>query len=257
LFAQVQILMMLMLIGMMIALKRGHDCAAGLLLAVASLLRIYPVVIAGYLVVTRRWRALLYTIKFGVIGMLVTASILGIGRTLSFARLFTFLTGRHWLGVAANVSLDAFISRIFWLAVPATSVWEMVREITVAGADICVLLATVFISLAEGDEDDSQWRFSLWIVAMVLVSPTAWPHYLIFLLIPFSRLIIGSRRGLVSTRTAWLGLISAGFVFFGFYGVLTTRLHHPALSAVTAQLLVFSLAFAYIAMYSFGADIER
>jgi glycosyl transferase family 87 len=257
LFAQVQILIMLLLLGMMAALRRGHDLAAGLLLASASLLRIYPVVIAGYLVVTRRWRALLYTIMFGVIGVLVTACVLGVGRMLSFAQVYTFLTARHWLGVAANVSLNAFVSRVFWLAGPATAGWEMARKIAVAGVDILMLLATVLISLAAGDEDDSQWRFSLWVVVMVLVAPTAWPHYLIFLLIPFSRLLIESRRDRVSPKTARFGLMSAALLFVGYHGASITHIPHPALSAVTAQLLVLSLVLAYISMYSFGADLER
>ena len=110
----------------------------------------------------------------------------------------------------------------------------------VASAGILLLLVTVRVSMAEGKEDDTEWKFSLWVVAMVLLSPTAWPHYLIFLLIPFSRLVIGSRENLVSPRTAWLGLTSAAFVF----------------SCFSAQLLVVSPALAYMAMYSFGSDIE-
>ena len=98
----------------MSALRRGNDFAVGLLLAGASLLRIYPVFITGYLAVRGRWRALIYTIIFGVIGLLVTTSILGVNRTLSFARLYGFLTGPHWLGsrckrISRRVHLQAVL----------------------------------------------------------------------------------------------------------------------------------------------------
>ena len=255
--AQSQIFIMLMLTGMMSALRRGNDFAVGLLLAGASLLRIYPVFITGYLAVRGRWRALIYTIIFGVIGLLVTTSILGVNRTLSFARLYGFLTGPHWLGVAANVSLDAFISRLFWLGGSTRAGLELIRKITVAIADILLLLATVRISMGGSKDDDSEWKFSLWVVAMVLLSPTAWPHYLIFLLIPFSRLVIGSREGLLRPKTAWLGLISVAFVFLGFYLCSATRASYPDFSAVIAQLLVFASALTYVAMHSFGGDVER
>jgi len=253
--AQTQIFIMLILILMMTALRRGNDFAAGFLLAAASLLRIYPVIVTGYLAVTGRWRALIYTIILGIIGVLLTASILGVGRTLSFVELFAFLTGPHWLKIPVNVSLDAFISRMFWSAGSATAGLELARKITVVSAGILLLLATVRVSMAEGKDDDTEWKFSLWVVAMVLLSPTAWPHYLIFLLIPFSGLVIGGRKNLMSPKTAWLGLISAASVFAGFYGGATARASHLDFFALIAQLLVCSSPLAYIAICSFGSDI--
>ncbi|MBV8360641.1 MAG: DUF2029 domain-containing protein [Deltaproteobacteria bacterium] len=254
-FAQAQIFIMLMLLLMMGALRRGNDFVAGFMLAAASLLRIYPIILTGYLAVTNRRRALIYTIVFGILGLLLTASHLGIGRTLGFIKLLAFLTGPHWLGVPANVSLDAFISRMFWLAGSATAGLELARKIAVVSASMLLLLATVCISVAAGKNDDTEWKFSLWVAAMVLLSPTAWPHYLIFLLIPFSHLVIGSRKKLVSPKTARLGFISAASVFAGFYITAATHARHPDFSAVIVQLLACSSALAYIAMYSFGSDI--
>ena len=54
-FAQVQILILLMLVLAMRWLAIGREVAAGLMLALAAMLKAFPLVLALYLIITRRW----------------------------------------------------------------------------------------------------------------------------------------------------------------------------------------------------------
>ena len=65
-------------------MKRGHDPMAGGALAVATLLRAFPIAIAGYLILQLRWRALAYLAASLAIGLLLTAAFSGVHNTLSF-----------------------------------------------------------------------------------------------------------------------------------------------------------------------------
>jgi Glycosyltransferase family 87 len=57
-YGQCQFMLLLMLVLMLRSMERGWDATAGLFLALAGLLKAFPLFIGGYLLLRRRWAAL-------------------------------------------------------------------------------------------------------------------------------------------------------------------------------------------------------
>src|ERR1700687_1183494 len=83
-YAQAQAIVLLLLAVAMRSLERGKDRAAGAALAIAILLRIFPAIMFGYLLVRRRWRALGFAIACLTIGAAITIGFVGLRTALDF-----------------------------------------------------------------------------------------------------------------------------------------------------------------------------
>jgi hypothetical protein len=89
---------------------------AGLVLRIATLMRGFPLLMIGYLLLRRRWRLSAYSLMGITFSGLLTISILGLSQTLSFCNGLRFVTRSRFLAPAINISLGAFVSRIYWYA---------------------------------------------------------------------------------------------------------------------------------------------
>ncbi len=96
-FANMQIVITLLIVITIRCMKRDADRWAGLPLALATALKAYPAFLAIYLVCRGRWRTLLWTVIWGgIIGLL---TLWGVGRaSFSFVNAFGFTTARRFLG---------------------------------------------------------------------------------------------------------------------------------------------------------------
>jgi len=210
-FAQSKIPILLALVLMMRSMEHGWDRVAGLWLAFASLLRVFPLLLIGYLAIQRRWRVLLWTFIGLGIGGLVTVSLLGLNDSLSFLQGVELLTGQRWLSLHGNIALGAAVLRLFWFIAGGETGWmiDLARRLTIAAAEVALLGATIWATVGLGRENDPDWRaFSMWIVASVLLSPTAFVHYMVLFFIPFARIVAAARRSGVSLRVQWLTILS-------------------------------------------------
>src|SRR5216684_590749 len=80
-YAQNKILVLFLLAAMMRCMERRHDAAAGLILGFAGAIRGFPLLLAGYLFMQRRTRALVWTgVGLALCG-LVTVALLGVHQT--------------------------------------------------------------------------------------------------------------------------------------------------------------------------------
>jgi hypothetical protein len=211
LYAQSKIPILLLLILMMRCIEKGWNRAAGCFLAFAGLLRIFPLLLVGYLVLQRRWRVLTWTFIGLAVGSLLTVALLGTGNAVSSVSGVAFNLGRYQLSRHMNIALAAFVTRVFWFIMgqQLTSTLDSIRRLTIVAADAALLGTTIWATLKLKPCDDPDWRgLSLWIVASVLLSPTAWPHYMVLFLIVFSQIICASIHWRADVRTQWLALLS-------------------------------------------------
>ncbi|MGH7932047.1 MAG: glycosyltransferase family 87 protein [Candidatus Binataceae bacterium] len=209
-FAQCQLLVLLMLVLMMRWMARGWDARAGLILALAGLLRAFPLVIGGYLLLRRRWTACLWLSIGLAAGAALTFAIVG-PRCLDFRSGMEFARGYEFLALPVNVSVAAISSRLFWYTFgPVLSpTLETARALVVVIADLLVVVITVQATFAMNGRRDHDWRLlSLWIAAAILLSPTAWLHYMVLLFIPFAAMSAAASRGALSPRAAMTAVAS-------------------------------------------------
>jgi alpha-1,2-mannosyltransferase len=256
-YGQNKIFVLLMLALMVRWMAGGHDAPAGLILGVAVLMRGFPLLLVGYLLLRRRWRAIAYTVLGIVAGGLATIAILGLPQTLSFSHGLQTVTMPRLLAVPINVSLGAFVSRMYWYSIdPGPGLSNLVRRLLVVAAQLGVLALTVKATIKSRDSADLDWRaFSLWVVTAVLLAPTAWVHYLVLMLIPFAFMAIAAGHGRANHRAIWMAVASFLLIALS-TGGRTAFGPHPkgALAVTIAECSFVSLAMVYISAYWFASD---
>lgn len=208
-YGQSKLVLLLLLALMIRAMETGRDRAAGICLAIAGLLRIFPLLLIGYLAVQRRWRVLGYTMGALAVGAAATVALLGARTCLDFARGISLLTDVEWLDRTVNVSLGAFISRLFWYRFGLNPVAEIARRVLSAGAQAAVLGLTIRATWRLRPGTDPHWcALSMWVALSMMLSPTAWIHYQVLLLILFASMARAAANSEASARVLWISICS-------------------------------------------------
>lgn len=274
-YAQCQLLILLMLVLMMRWMERGWDAGAGLLLALAVLLRAFPLILAGYFVLRRRWTVCRW-LGFGLIaGAAATWAVVG-PRCLDFLYGARFASGYEFLALPVNVSVGAVVSRVFWYALGShlSPALNATRASLAVAAELLIFGLTVRATVARNEWPDRDWRlFSLWIVATIMLSPTAWLHYMVLLFIPFVELAAAASRGAASQRAAVMAVASYVLSLLSCLGMsCITALSSPQVQSVARgpvwrvlgpggwlvlakeECAFVALLFAYVAVYRFALD---
>jgi hypothetical protein len=257
-YAQSQAIVLLLLVLAMRSLERGMDRAAGAAIAGAVLLRIFPVTMFGYLIVRQRWRALGFALASLTLGAVITIGFVGLRTALDFRLALAFLTGSGWMIRSANVALHAFIARMFiyiagW---PLSGTLDLVRRVVEVICEIGLLGFTIMLSKAPADSPDSDSRtFSLWVVTTILLAPTAWPHYLVLLYLPFAQIISASLAGRASSRSLRMTYASYAIMTGLFFLLDTIRASLPdIMTTLLCEAPFITLALAYVATIWFVLD---
>src|SRR5690242_14800486 len=110
-FGQNKMIVLLMFVLMLRWIERGNDAAAGAMLAFATLLRAFPLLLVGYLILMRRWRVVAYTIAGLAVGGLLTLALVGVGSTLSFVLAPTYLTEQWREALPGNIAIGPTVAR--------------------------------------------------------------------------------------------------------------------------------------------------
>lgn len=251
--AQNKVIVLFLLAAMMRSLERKYDGWAGLFLALAGLMRVFPLLLGFYLLFKRRWRALSFMAGGLVAGGVLTIAALGLTNSLGFLNSgVNFLTEQRWYLNSANIAIAAVVSRVFWYLAGASLAGglDIVRRIAIGMAD-AVLLFALFSATTGDDSEDADWRIlSFWVAASVALSPTAWFHYLVLMLIPVAQMAEAVSAGRASARC--LGMAGASFILTALIGD-TVRIF-PACADAIKQLEFVCLLMMIVASYWFCAD---
>jgi Glycosyltransferase family 87 len=267
-WGQSQLIVLALMVAAMRAMERDRDGAAGLLIAAAALLRAYPLLLVGYFVFRRKWRAVIFATAGIAAGGFATVAILGLSQTLSFVHGALWLTDYKVVNRVDNLSLGPFVSRMFWSltgTAPGSSV-DWIRRAAIATADAVVLGLTIRATLADPDNRDPDWRlYSLWIATAVMLTPVGWHHYLVLLAIPFVQMVASAAEGRSSARAIWMAalayLLSAislrAFSRFMVPPPTAFQLAVPWLARALEETSFIALLTGYIAAYWFATDQFR
>jgi hypothetical protein len=205
----------LLLLSMVIAWKsarRDRPAAAGLSLAIGTLLKLYPGALAVYFLLRKRWSVLSWTAAFFLAGVVAT----GVDKWLK-------MPGSHdydrWLVVHNSKNSVALLPNIYaWsasLAKGGAPPWIAVIAVTVI---LDIGLAAVLFwatSDAANDSVSDGLVFGLWLIAMVLISPLAFWSELVMLFPAYIFASIAAWRLSISGR-AFPGLeVVAGAILIG------------------------------------------
>lgn len=269
-YAQSKMPLLLLLVVTMRLLESRRDIAAGLALALAGLTRIVPLLLLGYLLIERRWRAIASTVIGVIGGLIATGLMIGFPVEFSFVNAIRVLTGTRVLRFDTNVALSSFVSRLYWASfgVDPSAGIEALRHATIAGAALAVAALTCLATLRTAPAEDRDSRaFSLWVVIVILLSPTAWIFNMVILFIPFAQICSAARYGRASRWTIALAAASYTLLMIGcpwgcvgYSGELFYMLASRAginIEPIARQTATLSLLLAWAAAFAFARSGER
>jgi hypothetical protein len=159
--------------------RRQSQAAAGLWLALAALLKLYPAAVAGYFLFGRRWRALGWTIGFFAAGVLLTNPVHWIALATNGLPIAYRIAGRHGLSVFSFARTSAaYFTGTRINVEPLFAVWGLTALIDL----LLIAIAAAATIVAQGRADLDDLAFGLWVALAVLMSPLAWKQDFILLL---------------------------------------------------------------------------
>src|SRR6266542_4843903 len=177
-FGQIDLALLLVLTLALWALRADRDVLAGVLIALGTLFKIYPVLLLAFLVVKRRW----WGLAGFALGMLlfngVAVAVMGWEmHRVYLTEVFPSIGGTtSWV---ENQTISGFLAR--FVAPPTESEIFKDRALALLGLGISALvgLAACVLVLPPARSRDTTFalQYSLFPLLMVLVVPAAWMHY--------------------------------------------------------------------------------
>lgn len=262
---QSKIPILLLLAAMIRLMEQGRDWAAGLCLALATLLRVFPFLLIGYLAIQRRWMVLAWTLAGIAIGTAGMVPAFGIHNSFSFYRGMRLLTDANWLSEWGDISLRAGVSRLVWFCAGSRtgSIVEGVRIFSVYATDAALLIATIIATFRLPPREDPDWRsFTMWVVASILLSPIAWVHYMVLFVILFTQICYAAGQSRVSKRAQYTAIASYLVIMqtptISIISLLVQAKFGSAWGHITADTMAegwfLSVILGYLAAYWFVVD---
>jgi hypothetical protein len=240
--AQVTPMLLALLSASWFCSRRERPAPAGLCLALAALLKLYPAAAAGYFLFGRRWRALGWTIGFFAAGVLLTNP----GRWIELVTLQIPVSYR--ITERAELSVLPFVQK--WVAHFAGTTTLAAPMFAVLGFTALIDLALLAIAAAatitgRGRADLDGLLFGLWVALALLMSPLAWIHETIMLLPLYLFGMLAAWDGFrPRDAVRQIGLISGGAILaICIVTALIKAVPHPGFPMLLAAYLGAALIF--------------
>jgi hypothetical protein len=187
---QLAIVLLGLIVGAWVADRHGRPVLAGALLATATAVKLFPGFLFVFFLARKRWRALAGGAATLIVLAVVTTAVLGGDIFAVYVREILAGVGDFRSGWG-NVSLPGVWFKLFDPVTDRMRVEPLWRDpaLARAGSLACGVIVTALVTwfaLRAKSRSEEDHAFGLTIVAMVLVSPLTWEHYLPLLLFPLA-----------------------------------------------------------------------
>jgi glycosyl transferase family 87 len=253
-WGQVEPFVLLMLV---VALRNSvarRDVASGIAVGLAAMCKIYPIVLLGYFLASRRWKVVASTGLTILGGILLSMIAFGGGFNADFIHQLSRTAGERFWPYTLNASLVAVVAKSLWLLAgnnfsPGLKVLRIALMVLAVSA---VLAMTIHGTLTAKRRDDDSIGFGLWVAATVLLTPIVWPHHLTVLLIPL-RQVIGDIRykNEPAFRLAIFSYCATELeLLLGWVGIILWPLYYFPIRFATACATFLAVLLAFGAAYT-------
>ena len=195
---QFNALLALLLTGAWAADRRGWGTLSGGAIGTAAAVKLFPAFLLLYLLAARRWRAAGVAVLVG--GVISAGAAVALGTDAYRVYAFEVVPGvsARFATQWNNLTLNAFWLRAFdptpESRIVALWIAPTVGKVLAAASRLVVVGLTGWAAWRADTTAGRDRAFALAVVGMVLVSPIAWPHYLIVLVVPVGLLVAGLAR---------------------------------------------------------------
>lgn len=191
--AQFNLIILLLLTATWVMDRKGHQHVAGFFLGVATAIKLYPGFAILYFLVRRRARVVRWAAITFALVVAASTAVLGSGTfTTYLAEVLPEM--RLFRAAWNNASLPGFWRKLFdpptgvpnFLSVHPLlhSPWAATTGAVLSCAALIAVTLAVTRSAQSREQHDEAYAITL--VAMLLVSPVTWDHYLLVLLLPLA-----------------------------------------------------------------------
>lgn len=179
-FGQMNFLVLLFIMLSLFLMNRDSDFLAGISLAVATLLKVTPVILLVAFFVSKRWKAvsgfcvgmmILILITFDIAGTVHWRQFLDFLPNMGYAR---NVEGSFHPSIVANFSLAGFYMRVF---VGEGTVVRLMTMIT--GVFLFAML--LYVHLKYGSRETELFILLPYLLLMVVLSPVTWLHHVVYI----------------------------------------------------------------------------
>lgn len=191
---QLTLVLLLLVTGSWAADRSGRASVAGALMGTASAIKLFPAFLLLYFALRGRWKVV--TTGLATIACLTAITVIVLGLDGYRNYFLTVLPEIQWFRVGwNNDSLWGFWSRLFDPAPERTRDRSLTEPLFYSPAlakalSLTSSLAITGVVASEAYRDAAGQRsdltFALAVIAMLLVSPICWDHYLLLLLVPLA-----------------------------------------------------------------------
>ena len=185
-------MLLLLLVTSWLSARRGRPAAAGLSLAIATLLKLYPGLFAGYFLIRKRWSELLYAAGFFLVGVVATGISNWLKMPMSRGFTISEIVRSSMNHVALLPSVYGWCASLAKTGEPSWIVVIAACMILDMGIMVVLFRAT---STRANDSISDGLVFALWLIAMVLISPLAWRSELVLVFPAYLFASIAALRG--------------------------------------------------------------
>jgi alpha-1,2-mannosyltransferase len=235
---QVNILLLVFFVLFWLFARKEKAVLAALFLALAILLKTYPIILIPLLLLTRRWRESIYTVAW--LGLAVTISLLILPSTVWHDWLVNVFPSGGYMNTPAgmyppaaiwNQNLNGFFARAFtensW-STPVLVNPDLAKLLTYGAAGLIAVITGLTVWRSRTNKDSLDRTMLVALPAMYLIAPFSWEHHLFYLL-PSILILLNSRplfRPVSKAAFFSLGFASAfllglpAALQFKFYGVV-------------------------------------
>jgi hypothetical protein len=220
-YGQLNLLLLLLIVGAWAAERSDRPYLAGFLLGSATAIKLFPGFLFLYPLARRQWRVLTAGALSVALWTGLTVAVLGIDTWRDYAEKIVPYLARTYRASWPNISLNGFWYRVFEgyrkgeHTIPLWDSPEMARWASV----ICFLTVTAVVAVVvfrARSRAECDRAFGLTVTATLLVSPITWSHYLVLLLLPVTLLYLalppqGIGRGVLLICLILIWLSAAWF----------------------------------------------
>ncbi|MGA7873382.1 MAG: glycosyltransferase family 87 protein [Candidatus Binatus sp.] len=205
-WSQVAPMLLALLSAAWFCARRERPVTAGLWLALAALLKLFPAAAAGYFLFDRRWRALGWTIGFFAAGVLLTNPAHWIELVTRGLPISYHVKGGH-AGLTVLAFVRESVARFAGIKIAAEPLFAVWGFTTLIDLTLLAIAAAATIT-GRGRADLDGLLFGLWVALALLMSPLAWEQDTLLLLPAYLFGLFAARDG-VQPREAdrQIGLI--------------------------------------------------
>jgi len=205
-WSQAQIILLLLLALNLRWVRSGNNAAAGFSLAVAGLLKVFPLLMLAHFALAKRLWVVAWTFIGLAAGGAITLLFVGWAE-FGFLRRGTTISGDYW---TAGLSVNATISKIFVVALgqPLLPAANLARIGIIVLAISGLIMGAAHGTLVSARLGRDDLAYGIWIVLAVLIFPITWIHHMVLLLIPLAQTLTAARLGRASRSAVVLATAS-------------------------------------------------